>query len=95
MPHDNEVADALEATAAPSKKKYHYFVDGVRYESEQQSLTGAEIKAKVTNWDPSHDLSLEGHGNEPDRTIDDDESVDLDPKHGVRRFSSVPKADFG
>ena len=30
-----------------------------------------------------------------DRIIGDDETVSLDPKHGVRRFSSVPKANFG
>ena len=80
---------------APHKKTFHYFVDGVRYETEHQSLTGAQIKAKVENWNANHDLSLEGHGDQPDRTIDDDESVDLAPKKGVRRFSSVPKADFG
>jgi len=80
---------------APRRKSFHYFVDDVRYETEERMLTGAQIKAKVNNWDPSHDLSLEGQGDQPDRTIDDDESVDLSPKHGIRRFSSVPKADFG
>ena len=29
------------------------------------------------------------------RIIADDEAVSLVPKHGVRRFSSVPKANFG
>lgn len=80
---------------APRKKSFHYFVDDLRYETEHQVLTGGQIKAKVKDWDPSHDLSLEGQGDQPDRTIEDDESVDLAPKHGIRRFSSVPKADFG
>ncbi|WP_375461438.1 multiubiquitin domain-containing protein [uncultured Enterovirga sp.] len=80
---------------APKPKLYAFFVNGVRYESRQRNLTGLQIKARVTNWDPNHDLVLEGHGHDPDRVIADDESVDLDTEHGPRRFSSVPKANFG
>lgn len=74
---------------------YFFFVNGKRYETERKKLTGAEIKVMVPAWDPTHDLALEGQGDEPDRTIGDEESISLDPKHGVRRFSSVPKANFG
>ena len=74
---------------------YRFFVNGKPYESDKKKLTGAQIKAMVPGWDPSHDLSLEGQGDEPDRLIADDEAVSLEPKHGVRRFSSVPKANFG
>lgn len=80
---------------APKPKLYVFFVNGGRYESNQRYLTGLQIKARVANWDPSHDLVLEGHGHDPDRVIADDESVDLDVEHGPRRFSSVPKANFG
>jgi hypothetical protein len=80
---------------APKPKLYVFFVNGARYESDQRSLTGLQIKARVANWDPSHDLVLEGHGHDPDRVIADDESVDLDVEHSPRRFSSVPKANFG
>lgn len=80
---------------AKVKTSYFFFVNGQRYETEKKKLTGAQIKAMVPGWDETHDLALEGHGDEPDRTIGDDESVSLDPKHGVRRFSSVPKANFG
>jgi Multiubiquitin len=80
---------------APKPKLYVFFVNGVRYESKEHRLTGLQIKARVPNWDPTHDLVLEGHGHDPDRVIADDESVDLDVKHGPRRFSSVPKANFG
>lgn len=80
---------------APVKATYFFFVNGKRYETDKKKLTGAEIKAMVSGWDPTHDLALEGHGDEPDRTIMDDETIGLDPKHGVRRFSSVPKANFG
>lgn len=80
---------------APKPKLYVFFVNGIRYESSERSLTGLQIKARVANWDPTHDLVLEGHGHDPDRVIADDESVELDVEHGHRRFSSVPKANFG
>lgn len=74
---------------------YVFFVNGAKYESGIRTPTGARIKATVPNWDPDHDLVLEGHGDEPDRVIGDDEVVDLQTEHGHRRFSSVPKANFG
>lgn len=80
---------------APYKVAYTFFVDGKPYETDKKKLTGAQIKAMVPDWDPQHDLSLEGEGDDPDRIIADDEAVSLNPKHGVRRFSSVPKASFG
>lgn len=80
---------------AAVKTSYFFFVNGQRYETDKKKLTGAQIKAMVSGWDETHDLALEGHADEPDRTIGDEESISLDPKHGVRRFSSVPKANFG
>lgn len=80
---------------APHKSTYRFFVNGKPYETDKEKLTGAQIKGMVTGWDPTHDLSLEGQGDDPDRIIGDDETVSLDPKHGIRRFSSVPKANFG
>lgn len=80
---------------APHVKTYTFFVNGRPYETDSKKLTGAQIKAMVPDWDPQHDLSLEGVGDDPDRIIADDEAVSLAPKHGARRFSSVPKANFG
>ncbi len=80
---------------AKRPRTYHFFVNGVKYEADQPRLAGLQIKARVADWDPSHDLVLEGHGDDPDRVIADDEVVDLDVSHGPRRFSSVPKANFG
>ncbi|PZP08144.1 MAG: hypothetical protein DI607_13270 [Sphingomonas hengshuiensis] len=80
---------------AAVKTSYFFFVNGQRYETDKKKLTGVQIKAMVSGWDETHDLALEGHGDEPDRMIGDEESISLDPKHGVRRFSSVPKANFG
>ncbi len=86
--------DGQQKGAASKPKLYAFFVNGVRYETSEHSLTGLQIKARVANWDPTHDLVLEGHGHDPDRVIADDESVELDVKPD-RRFSSVPKANFG
>jgi hypothetical protein len=51
---------------AKRPKIYRFFVNGVEYETDQARLSGLQIKARVTNWDSSHDLVLEGHGDEPD-----------------------------
>jgi hypothetical protein len=80
---------------AKRPKRYFFFVNGTKYETDQAKLTGLQIKARVSDWDPAHDLVLEGHGDDPDRVIADDETVELDHPHGPRRFSSVPKANFG
>lgn len=76
-------------------KKYIFFVMGTKYETDQKALTGLQIKARVPSWEPSHDLLLEGHGNDPDTLISDDQVVSLEKDHGPPRFSSVPKANFG
>lgn len=76
-------------------KKYIFFVNGTKYETDQAALTGLQIKARVPDWDQSHDLVLEGHGNDPDVVIQDNEVVSLEKDHGPPRFSSVPKANFG
>ncbi len=80
---------------AERPRTYRFFVNGAKYETDQRRLTGLQIKARVPNWDPTHDLVLEGHDDEPDRIVGDAESIDLEVEHGARRFSSVPKANFG
>jgi hypothetical protein len=74
---------------------YFFFVDNAKYDSDLPALTGAQIKAKVPNWDPAYGLLLEGHGNEPDRLISDTETVSLEKEQGPRRFTRVPPASFG
>lgn len=83
------------AKESSKKQEFTFFVSGKKYETDQESLTGLQIKARVADWDPSHDLVLEGHGNDPDRIIADGESVPLDKDKGPLRFSSAPKANFG
>jgi hypothetical protein len=76
-------------------KKYIYFVNNDKYESDLPELTGAQIKARIPNFDPTLQLSLEGHGNDPDRIIGDNEVVSLEKDHGPLRFTLVPPANFG
>jgi hypothetical protein len=75
-------------------KTYHYFVDDVKYETTQPTITGAMIKAKIENFDPTYSLFQEGHGNDPDLQINDDTTVSLTGT-GPLRFYTVPPATFG
>jgi len=75
--------------------KFIYFVDDKKYETDQQTVTGALIKAKIPNFDHSYSLFLEVHGGGPDQLITDDTTVSLTKEHGHRRFYTVPPAAFG
>lgn len=79
----------------PKAQVYEYFVDHVKYETEHATLTGAQIKAAIPNFNPAYSLFLEEPGDNPDRLITDDESVSLAKEHGPRRFYTVPPAAFG
>lgn len=81
--------------SSETPKKYFYFVNNVKYESDLAELTGAQIKARIPDLQPNTGLSLEGHGNDPDRLIGDDEVVSLEKHHGPLRFTLVPPATFG
>jgi hypothetical protein len=87
--------DAAKPGKGPKAETYTFFVSGVKYETDQAVLTGLQIKARVQDWDPTHDLILEGQGQDPDRIIADDEPVSLEKEHGPKRFSAAPKASFG
>lgn len=74
------------------KKKYQFFVDAKKYETDNTAMTGAEIKAEAA-VPAAYQLFLEEHGDAPDRAISDGESMNLEnpPKH----FYAVPPATFG
>jgi hypothetical protein len=76
------------------KKEYHYFVDGKEYKTEDSALTGAQIKARIPDFNPSYQLVLEGRGGQPDKVIGDNDSVDLNV-HPPCHFYTVPPATFG
>lgn len=73
-------------------KQYHFFVDAKKYETEHESLTGADIK-KLANVDPAYQLFLEEQGDNPDLAISDGDAVSLAEK--TRHFYAVPPATFG
>jgi hypothetical protein len=76
--------------------KYHYFVDAQKYDTDKASLTGAEIKARIPNFNPAFQLYLENPGDAPDTLVSDSEPISLDPAgHGIRKFYTVPPATFG
>lgn len=79
--------------AVNKPENYKFFVGKEKYETDQPRLTGAQIKAYVPDVLPGTKLALEGHGNDPDRIIADDEWVSLDGP--PRRFTLVPPANFG
>lgn len=70
----------------------HFFVDNKKFETENTSLKGLEIKT-IAGVPANYQLFLEEPGNAPDRVISDGEDVDMrnPPKH----FYAVPPATFG
>jgi hypothetical protein len=75
------------------KQKYHYFVDGVKYETDESHVTGALIKVKLPESKRGYALYLEGHGRHPDTLINDDTSISLEGE--AKHFYTVPPASFG
>jgi hypothetical protein len=67
------------------KQKYHYFVDGERYEWEEADITGGQIKSRLPQ--EKRDLELveveERDGHRHLRTIQDETEISLRdrPKH--------------
>jgi hypothetical protein len=80
--------------AHPEKREYPYFVDGKEYKSTDGGLTGAQIKARIPDFNPSYQLVLEGSAGQPDKVITDNDSVDLNV-HPPCHFYTVPPATFG
>ena len=73
-------------------KQYHFFVDRKKYETEQESITGADIK-RLANVNPAHQLFVEEKGDAADRLVSDSEGFDLANK--TWHFYTVPPATFG
>lgn len=84
-----------------SSEKFFFFFSNTKIANESTQLTGVEIKALIKNsvpdFDESHNLVLEGQGNEEDRIIGDDEivSFEIGAGQGPNRFFSQPPANFG
>jgi hypothetical protein len=78
---------------AKGNRKYLYFVDAIKFEVDDSTITGASIKVKLPEEKRSYALYLEGHGNDPDQLINDDSSISLE--QGAKHFYTVPPASFG
>jgi hypothetical protein len=76
------------------KEKYFYFVDGEKYDSDEANTTGAIIKSKLPEAKRGYALFEEGHGNDPDKQINDDTSITLE-KGKPKKFYTVPSATAG
>jgi hypothetical protein len=79
----------------PKPTHYVYFVDNVEYQTEHESLTGAQITSKVPNWNPANSLVLEGEGSDPDEVIRLTATVVFKGRKTPARFIIVPPATFG
>lgn len=79
----------------PRQEKLFYFVDDVKYEWDQETITGKQIKERIPNLDPTYGLFLEGHGNAADESITDSTVVSLEKDKGPKRFYTAPSATFG
>jgi hypothetical protein len=74
---------------------YRYFVNGVEYSTEHDRLTGAQITAKVSGWNPANSLVLESEGSAPDEVIHPTTVVELKGRITPAHFTIVPPATFG
>jgi hypothetical protein len=78
--------------SAPGRQ-YSFAVDGRQFHSTERVLTGLAIKTRA-GVGANFGLFLEGHGNDPDRPVADNETIDLSiPGH--EKFYTVPPATFG
>ena len=73
--------------------EYSYFVDGVRYTTENSAVTGQYIISHIPNFEPGYSLYLEGHGDQSDELITESTTVDL--RDGEKHFYTMPPASFG
>lgn len=71
--------------------KFEIFIDGTRFEVEQTSMTGLQLKA-LAGIDPSYQMFLEQHGRDDDKLIGDNEAVAI--KSGLH-FFAIPATTFG
>lgn len=85
-------------TNASKPQTYFFFVGDDKYETDMETVTGAYIKSRVPNLPVGSTLSLEGHGNDPDKPFGDNDQLTLELGHGQggpRHFTVVPPATFG
>lgn len=75
-----------------AQHKYHFFVDDKKYETDQISMNGLQIKA-IASVPANFQLFLEMHGEHSDMLISDAALVTFDKED--KKLYSVPPATFG
>ncbi len=68
-------------------EKHTIFINDHRYQVEREAMTGAELKA-IDSIPPGNSLFLDVPGPDPDRKIDDAESVEL--RSGMKFYDLPP-----
>jgi hypothetical protein len=76
---------------SPNGRKFTIFINDHRYQVEEDVLTGSQIKA-LDSIPPANTLFLEVPGPEPDKKIEDAETVEL--RSGMK-FYDVPPTTRG
>ena len=82
----------LEGEQREERKEFPFYVDAKRYQTDKESLNGADIK-RIAGIDPTYQLFEEEEGDKPDKAISDTEAVPMSGK--VKHFYAVPPATFG
>jgi len=93
--HEKGVEHLITHKRHPQPVTYEYFVANVMYTTEHAELTGAQITAKVTDWNAANSLVLESEGSEADKVIHPTTVVILKGRETPARFDIVPPATFG
>jgi hypothetical protein len=93
--------DADELHLKLERERHYFFYKKHEIRSATKTATGAQIKAMIKAVDPEFDLSHtlieEGHGEGEDKVIEDGQTVSLkvDSAHPVKHFFSKPPTNFG
>jgi hypothetical protein len=73
---------------------YVYYVDGIKYDTELATITGAYVRAMMSGFEHDYSIFQETDGDDgPDTIFLESSTVSL--QEGVLHFYSVPPATFG
>ena len=76
-----------------SDKRYIYYVDGLKYKTEQKLVTGLFIISMLHDFEHGYSLFEEKGINDVDVFVSDTTTVSLDDE--IKRFYTVPPATWG
>ena len=71
------------------KKKYAFFVDGIRFEVDKSTISGKEMRA-LAQMDPDYGLFMHQPPDKPDRQIHIHTSIDLTEPGAQKYYTVVP-----